>query len=198
MSFDLELFKSIATGAHDIITSLAIAGAAIWGVYTFRALGSVQKAKAELTALERASVEEPVLQIDLRARSKGPASEGPRTILVSAKFKNEGKRSLEFETPQLAIYQRPTHGSDRADEVRAQHDTAAFIGPGGELRIMPSRILRSAQARTIAFAVEVPAAGYYLLQLSTLYHGLVTKGGRLEKSEDVSIMATEQLAVNVR
>lgn len=197
MAPEFEQVKDLVAILRDIVTVIAVVAAGIWALHTFRALGAVQKAKAEITKLEREAAEEPVLQVDLRARSNSLETGGPRTMLISAKFRNEGKRALEFGTPLLAIYRRS--GADaKAGGAWSQRDTAVMIDDNtGEIAKMPPRVLRSAQARTIAFAVEVPSTGYYLLQLTTLYHGLVMKNGRFKKSNDVPVIATEQLAVSI-
>jgi hypothetical protein len=54
------------------------------------------------------------------------------------------------------------------------------------------RIMRSGQARTIAFPVPDLDSGRYLVDLEVEYDGMLLKEGRFERSSDEPLFAHEQ------
>ena len=192
-----ERFKDITAGLQSIVTMLAFAIGGCWVLYSFFALGSVQKSRAEIAALEQNAAEQPILQVDIEATSPPSAGGGHRYILVSVKLKNDGKRALEFESPKLKIFHIPGSGGETQNGEQIQNLAAQVINADNEIENMPSRVLRSTQSRAIAFISAVPSSGMYVLQFSAIYSGIKIVDGKFVRSEDVPIDALDQLALRV-
>ena len=76
--------------------------------------------------------------------------------------------------------------------------SAEYIALGGKLEKMPPRVLRSGQARTIAFTTQFLEAGEYFVQLESVYHGMDNEDGKLVPSQDDRIQALEQQVISLR
>ena len=63
--FDHDRFKNIASGIQSLIAAAALGVAGVWVVYSFVALKSEQKAKAEIASLEFSARQEPVHRANL-------------------------------------------------------------------------------------------------------------------------------------
>ena len=159
------------------------------------ALKSEQKAKAEIASLEFAAQREPVLQIEMSASAPSVPASGPQRATIHVKLRNDGKRALEFEPPTLKILRIQPAGAKMAATVEA---SAEYIALGGKLEKMPPRVLRSGQARTIAFTTQFLEAGEYFVQLESVYHGMDNEDGKLVPSQDDRIQALEQQVISLR
>ena len=187
-----EAFKNITAGAESIVTLVAIVVAGVWVLYTFWRLGALHKARAEIAALERSAVEEPVLQIDLQVLE--PASQMPTArhdLSVSAKLRNDGQRTVIVTTPTLLL-SRVADTGERAPVTPTQRLSASLLSDGSSLSEMPARVLRAGQARTVAFFASVPSPGHYMIQFEAIYFGAVLRDGEFHQSEDVPVHAIEQ------
>ena len=191
---DHERFKNIASEIQSLMAAFGLAVAGLWVVFSFFALKSEQKAKAEIASLEFAAQQDPVLQVDLSASAPSTSASGPRIASFHAKLRNDGKRALEFEAPTLRVLRIDPAGK-KAPVIGV---VAEYMDPTGKLEKMPPRILRSGQARTIAFMAPLPEAGDYLVQLESAYHGMNNEDGKLVASKDQPIQALEQQVVSLK
>jgi hypothetical protein len=205
--FDHERFKNVTSGLQSIVTLLGIVIGGAWVLYTFTAVGTLQKADAEIAALKQSAARQPNLQIDIQAKPAPPSLGGTRWLPVVLKLKNDGNFSLIFTAPVLELSNLPSAGDKPSARAKVQRATAQFLNDG-KLEEMPERFLRAGQARTVGFLIEVPAPGRYLLQVRSLYSGGELKDGRLvwgeikdgkfEASEKASIEAVEQVALEIQ
>ena len=82
-SIDADRFNKFAGGLQSIVTALGIIIAGVWVLFTFRHLGTAEKSRAELAALEIRQREtqetlterQPILAIDLISETAGVALE---------------------------------------------------------------------------------------------------------------------------
>ncbi|HEY9202630.1 MAG TPA: hypothetical protein VIQ81_13640 [Gammaproteobacteria bacterium] len=100
----IEEFRNLAQGIQAVFVALAAIIASGWAVYTFRSLLSVQKAKIELTKIEKevekSSIElrkiqnelksNPLLNIIMDASSIGDIENNSFGLLVKLRLKNIG------------------------------------------------------------------------------------------------------------
>ena len=192
--FDHERFKNIASGIQSYVAALGLAVAGLWVAFSFVALKSEQKARAEIAALEFSAKQEPVLQFDLTASSLATSGSGPRMASFQVRVRNDGKRALEFEAPTLRVL-RISATDQMPQPIGA---TAEYLDSNGKLEAMPSRILRSGQTRTIALFAVIPEPGDYLVQLDSTYFGMTNLEGKLVVSKDEAIQAIEQQIVSLK
>ena len=198
MQFDHEAFKNVMAGVQSIVTLVAIVVAGAWALYTFRRLGTVNKARAEITALERSAVEQPVLQIDIRMKPASQTATTHRHLAVTAELRNDGKRTVEFQAPTLSVSRVAPGKDERLADGHVERLTAHLLSEQGTLEQMPPRVLRAGQARTVAFFVSLPSSGHYWLQFEALYYGLELRDGKFQQSADEPIVAIEQEVIEVQ
>jgi hypothetical protein len=196
-SFNDERFKNFTSGFQSLVTAIGIIVGGVWVFITFFQLGTVNKARADIVALEHAAVEQPVLQIDLQTILKTEPKSNSRLIFVSAKLRNDGKRILEFKDCKIQVSRLNIDGSSITIDSKATTVLAQYINETGTPETMERRTLRPNQSRTVAIPITVPSTGNYLLQLATTYSGLELKNGNLAPSADVDIYAAEQSIVTV-
>jgi hypothetical protein len=208
MPLDPESFMNVAAGLQSIVTLLGIIVGGVWVLYTFTAVGTVQKANAEIAALRQSAARQPILQIGLQPKLMPPSPSGTRWLPVSVKLKNDGNSSLVFTAPVLELSKMPSGSAKQSASAKTQRSVAQFIDSNGKLEDMPERFLRAGQARTVVFLIEVLAAGWYLLQITSNYSGAEImdgeivrgeiKDGKFEASEEAEIQAWEQVVLEAQ
>ncbi|MCH8344077.1 MAG: hypothetical protein IH983_08810 [Planctomycetes bacterium] len=185
-------------GVQSIVTLVAIVGAAAWALYTFWRLGTINRARAEITALERSAMEQPVLQIDVGMKPASQTATTHRHLAVTAKFRNDGKRTVVFQAPTLIVSRVAPGKDERLADGHVERLTARLLNEQGTLEPMPTRVLRAGQARTVAFFVSLPSPGHYLLQLKAIYYGAELRDGKFQQSADEPVEAIEQAVIEVQ
>ena len=106
MITDHERFSNIASGAQSIVLAIALIIGGIWTAFTFGALGTVQRARAEAAKLAADIHAKPSIQIDVSGTSIVDTRDGLPDLIVEVSIKNTGSlyMSLHFRT---AICQPP-------------------------------------------------------------------------------------------
>lgn len=206
MPFDVEKFQKAAAGLQSIVTTVGIVLAGAWAYYTFKELGAAQKAEAEIISLRQNASRVPVLQINMEPKQiqKALHSESPRQFAVAVKVKNDGNIALSVGTSVLEVVEinSETPGKPNIGKY------PTLILRDDDLDVMPERLLRPGQARTMAVVVEVPWPGQYLLQLSTVHsavdfqNGEIVKGeirdGKFQPTQMAQILSIEQAVIDVQ
>ncbi|HZZ25038.1 MAG TPA: hypothetical protein VFE60_21815 [Roseiarcus sp.] len=99
-----ESFSKISAGIQSIVSTIGIVVAGVWVLYTFSELGSTQKSRAEIAALERQTFQEPAsLALEIKPDVSFDSNNGRRQVRVDVVFRNDGKKVLQFEKPILKI-----------------------------------------------------------------------------------------------
>lgn len=202
---DPDQFGKFAAGLQSIITALGIIIGGAWVLYTFRALGTSEKSRAELAELDlkqRATQEElaerqPNLAIDIQWETLGVATPDKHFVSLHAKLKNDGKRPVEFGIVQVLMSPLSPQSGEPVPGVKPLRITARLLDSDGSFDIPLTRILRSGQTRTIAFMLPTLSPGNYMIQLKTTYGGMLLVDGEFKRSHDDKIDAIEQRVVNV-
>jgi hypothetical protein len=168
---DHDRFEKIASGIQSVVTTIGIVVAGWWAYHTFGSVGSVQKADLEIATLKQTAARQPVLQIDIQATPAASASAMPtqRRLQVAVKLKNDGNTSLMFSPPELEVAAISISIQGKEPVPNWQRYNAKWINADGGFDAMPERLLGAGQTRTVAFLVEVPARGTYLLQVTSSY-----------------------------
>jgi len=204
-SIDAEQFNKFAAGLQSIITTLGIIVGGAWVLFTFQYLSTAEKSRAELAALDlrqRADQEalaerQPILAIDLKWETAGIVANGKRSISLHAKLQNDGKRPVQFRELEVLISRLLPQSGEPDPDVKPLRLGAKLLENDGTLADPPARILRSGQARTIAFLMPALTPGSYVVQLNVIYGGMVLNDGTFQRSSDEEISAIEQHVVNV-
>jgi hypothetical protein len=202
---DPDRFSKFASGLQSIAAAIAIVVGGLWVLYTFRELGTVEKSRAELAALDlkqRSTEEElaerqPILSIELKWEASGGTADGKRFISMQAKLRNDGKKPVEFRAAEALISRLLQKSGQPDPDVKVLHINAQVLNNDGSVSGMPERILRTGQARTIAFLTPPLIPGNYLVQVQTIYDGMLLISGEFKRSADEEILAIEQSVVNV-
>lgn len=200
MTMDHEKFKNLASGAQSLAIAIAVVIGGVWTLYTFKALGTVNKARAEIREIEhRSNIEQPVLAIELQAKPVTTGGKNVHLVHVEAKFRNDGKRNLNltFDEPSLTVskLKLDTNSTEVEGEVISREPT--LLNADGTLEQVRERALRPSQSRDVPFVVAVPSPGIYLVQIKATYSGLNLEDGKLVPSSDEPIYAYTQTIVEV-
>jgi hypothetical protein len=171
-----------------------VAGA--WVLYTFAALGSTNKARAEIAELEQRAVEQPVLGVHIKPAVFTNDS-GRLMVALEVSLQNDGKRALQFRNSGARISRLVAGKTGMSVQGASAHVPAVIISDSGTTDSMPPRILRAGQARTLVWLMPVATAGTYLIQFDVVYSGMQLVNGSFVPSVDEPIVATEQSILNV-
>jgi hypothetical protein len=202
---DPDRFSKLASGVQSIITAIGIVVGGVWVLVTFWELGTVEKSRADIAKLEleqRVSAEElaerqPILLIDIKWDTSGGTIGGKRYISLQAKLRNDGKHPVSFRDT-YALISRLLQQSGQPDPgEKTLRMSASILNDDGSICTPRERVLRSGQSRTIAFLVPPLMPGNYLIQIKTIYGGMLITNGKLRPSADDNILAVEQSVVNV-
>jgi hypothetical protein len=199
----LDWFAKVASAIQGIATAIGIVVGGGWVLFTFRELGTTEKARSELAELDlkqRATEEElaqlqPILAMDLKWEVVESASNDRRFISFHAKMKNDGKKPLQFKNASILISRLLPDSGELDPNVKPTRVAAKWLNTDGSIS-ESERVLRSGQARTIAFLTPL-IPGNYLAQLETDYQGMELEDGKFRLSSGEEIMAIEQRIVNV-
>jgi hypothetical protein len=202
---DPERFSKLASGVQSIITALGIVVGGLWVLYTFRELGTAEQSRAALAeldlkqriALEELAERQPSLQVNLKWETSGAVTGGKRFLSLQAKIRNDGKHALEFGDTSLQISRLLEQSGEPDPEVAPLRLRPQTLGSDGKISDMPARVLRAAQERTIVFMAPTLVPGSYLVQLQTVYNGLLLIDGQFQPTSEQPIQAVEQTIVNV-
>jgi hypothetical protein len=199
----LDWFAKVASAIQGIATAIGIVVGGGWVLFTFRELGTTAKARSELAELDlkqRATEEElaqlqPNLAMDLKWEVVGSAGNDRLFISFHAKMQNGGKKPLEFKNASILLSRLLPESGELDPNAKPTRVAAKWLNADGSVS-ESERVLRSGQARTIAFLTSL-IPGNYLAQLETVYRGMQLEGGRFVESSGEEIMAIDQRIVNV-
>jgi hypothetical protein len=197
MQFEPGTFKDIAAGVQSIVIALGLLVGGGWTLYTFRTLGSAQKASAELLAIERD--QQPGFQLDIDADVKQPDATGPYELLIRLEIRNAGKRSvsLDFSDPSVLVGKLKFVESAGAKlDGQPQKLSVFYISEQG-LGPQEERYLRSGDVRHLAYVCYVSTPGLYLIQAQVPYAAVDPDRESHGDLHDRAILALEQRTVSV-
>ncbi|HEV7406939.1 MAG TPA: hypothetical protein VGO01_00510 [Bradyrhizobium sp.] len=201
MPMKLEDFDKLTSGLQHAVTTAGIVIGGVWVLYTFwgqhvlqKASLDVTKTQQEIKKIEQDSLVQPVLRIII---SPGVTTDDGYPISVTAIFRNEGKRALNFERIKLSIMQLLDEKGLKAEKAHPIRIKAKILESDGTLSDMPARILRTGQERNVAFILPKLAAGTYFVELFAEYDGMDIVNGQFIKSKDETIDAREQTVLRV-
>lgn len=201
---DHERFKNLASGIQSVAIVIGIAVGGIWALYTFKALGTanraqaeINKTQAEISEIERRNIEQPVLAIEVKGSALTSAPDKAKAIYVEAKFRNDGKRILnvEFTKPTLLVSRIDKDG--RPAGSPSSSTEPGVLNEQGTLEEVGERVLRPNQSRNVPFVVPVSSPGLYLVQIKAIYSGIKLENGALVRSLDEPIQAFTQTIIEV-
>src|SRR5690242_9968339 len=187
-------------------TAIAIGG--LWAAWTFQKLQSVRAADAEINQKIAASreserrllSEQPNLEITFSNISEYySVSSEDATLAISVDVQNSGVRNLQivFHKASLTVgrVQRFDSSSKALVDV---HRMSPYWLPysGSKLEVMPSRIFRAGQRRSIVFVLAVGTPGLYFVQFQAPYASLPFEGEPVDdEDESLWINAIEERLV---
>lgn len=172
----LEEWKTFVDTLKAALESLAIFGVGAWALFTFRSLGQIARAKAEITKLdfERRKTEAEVdrlaeqarvgavIQISLDAVSRTVYDHHHRFVEITVEIFNGGSRNVHIAYPEypLIVY----GASVSAEGAMSYHPVAtARVVSGVNPNGFSSGMLARAGGRyPLSFMVTVPSPGLYL------------------------------------
>jgi hypothetical protein len=145
---DHEQFKNVTAGVQSTVITVAILLGGIWSFYTFSALGSVERAKAEL-------FKQAIVDVEIEAKQEWLANDSSLYIFANVKVMNRGNRnaSYMFTGAKLTVTKS---GFDQRG--------ASLLGEKiAELPTIGNGVLRIGATRTAPVVVKVPTPGLYYL-----------------------------------
>lgn len=197
MAFTPTDFKGIADGIQSLVLALGVIVGGGWTLYTFRNLGTAQKARAELLAIERS--QEPGFQLTIKTETINPEGDGSYTLLIQLELKNPSRRTvvLDMSFPSVTVAHLDVEGKTKLtiDGKPIQIDSIAISGKS--LRKQGRRFLRAGDVRNTVYACTVPEPGLYLVQAQVLYGSANLKLNAQEAPDEHAVLAVEQSIVNV-
>lgn len=197
MSFDVEKFSKLTAGMQSVITTIGLIVGGAWVAYTFWALSSINKSRAEVTALEQAASAQPVIQMTISSITNSglPRVKSPR-INISVRIENIG-RAFQYTplrlTAKLMMPQKLQPSPSVSDPINA---VARILTPDGRLIQSPQRRLRNGQFRTVVYSVPVRQPGMYLVQIDTRLFQMELENGDFRPAKGIPVDAFEQALVN--
>lgn len=192
------------------VETAAIAVGGLWTAWTFHKLQSVRASDAEINrniaesreSERRLLSEQPNLDIAFSDVSEfRPANNLSAFLKISVAVKNSGLRNLQvvFHKASLSVARLERHDTSSKEIVDIRRMPPYWLPEtGSKLEVMPSRIFRTGQSRTIVFLVPISGAGTYLVQFQAPYASLPFEGELVDEEEaSLWINAVEQRLVTV-
>ena len=196
-----EQFNAYASGIQSSIAGLAILVAGIWALYTFWALGSVERSRAETAEIEQKIATEPDLKVDIRWSADRQATQtDQRSVIFSVGTRNDGNQPLDMVRPILHLARlRGGQGHTYSTAGQPIALSSQVLGTA-TLTEAPDRILRARQSRTLLFAARGLTPGLYFIQFSTYYFGvdLGTASDTSYNSTSITVPLTAITAIEQR
>ncbi|HWV15286.1 MAG TPA: hypothetical protein VN030_07620 [Cellvibrio sp.] len=191
-------FKDIADGIQSLVLAMGIVIGGCWTLYTFRNLGTAQKARAELLAMERS--QEPGFQLTINTDIVPTAEKSAYTLLIKLELKNPSRRTvvLDMSQPSVSVARMDMDGktTPAIDGKPIQINSVAIDGKN--LRKQQIRYLRAGDLRNTVYVCNVEEPGLYLVQAQVLYASGNLKRDVKEISDEHAVLAVEQAIVNVQ
>jgi hypothetical protein len=151
---DHERFKDVTAGVQSIVLTLGVIIGGIWTIYTFSALGNVEKAKAEL-------FKQAVIDTEIEAKQESLGPEPGFYISINIKLTNRGNRNtyFDFTRTTLKVFRVGFEESGgKGSEAGTQIEEFLQVLPGSE-----GMVLRTGGTVSRPLFVKVPMAGLYLI-----------------------------------
>lgn len=98
MASNYESFKDLASGIQSLIVSFAVLAGGGWTLYTFRSLASAQKARAELSEIERQ--QQPALGMAIDAQVSTVTQNGSYELVLNLELRNDGRENISFDVSE--------------------------------------------------------------------------------------------------
>lgn len=157
-----EDFSNLASAIESIVVAIAVVVGGVWTLIRFSALGSIQKAKADLEATRRKLRERGIFNFTMEATQLTDNTTTDRQIVVSVRVQNDGNRSevinwsVSFLRVTQMISSKEHEGLTYGHSIVLPYTTSD--GPAIASSVMPG------QARTFPFLAAVASPGIYQLQ----------------------------------
>jgi len=165
----LQEFASVAQGIQGVLAGLALLIAAACAVWSFKALGQIPRARAEIQMLEKEAKTAAVIEISIKTSQYCRANDDYTYVLAIVDVENKGNRhtTLDYNESRKPFSVYPVDCND--DGSLKFGDPISYPVPQGKNPNRPlSRMLVRAGGReTMPFYFRVSSPGVYLLVFRT-------------------------------
>jgi hypothetical protein len=117
MPINHEKLKDIASAVQSIVLSIAVVAGGLWTAYTFDALNSRDKAKAELREINRKLKEQALIEAHISAQQRELPGSNNFNIYIVIELTNKGNRNTKIklgESPLAVTHFKQIPGTDKS------------------------------------------------------------------------------------
>jgi len=103
---NLSDFKDLMAGIQDLVVSLAVLAGGIWSLFTFNALATRRRARAEVAEIERRLEQQAVLNITVSAQQTSTIGTtlGRQCLKIDVVMTNIGNRNVEIRLDPFPVW----------------------------------------------------------------------------------------------